>query len=62
MKSEKEINMIRGKMTEGVASVDEILEFLRFVDAMEKMLNDGNDYDVFGTQGWKYHMGWERDD
>ena len=59
MKSEKEINMIRGKMVAECATFNEMMDFLDYVEALEKMLNDGNDYDVFGTQGWKYHLGWE---
>ncbi len=59
MRSEKEINMIRGKISLNGTSGAEIEDFFKYVDKLEELVKEASDYDVYGTQGWKYAIGWE---
>lgn len=59
MKSEKEINMIRGMLTVGEASQNQIDDFLEYVNKLEELVQEASDYDTFGTQGYKYAIGWD---
>jgi len=59
VRSEKEINMIRGVMEVGEASQNEIDDFLEYVDKLEELVKEASDYDTFGTQGYKYAIGWD---
>jgi len=59
IKSEREINMIRGKMAVGHASVDEIRDFLYYVTHLEQFVEEASDEDFYGTEGWKHRIGWD---
>jgi len=54
MKTEKELNIIRGKMSVGKANETEILEFMEYVDKLEELVEQASNEDFYGTQGWKY--------
>ena len=59
MRTEKDINMIRGQMVVGEATQNDIDDFLEYVNKLEEIVEVASDYDTFGTQGWKYAIGWE---
>lgn len=56
---EKELDMIRGKMLAGVATQEELNEFLIYVTALEGFLDDCDLDDMFGTEGWRRQVGLE---
>lgn len=59
MLSEREINMIRGKLSVNEVNVSEINEFLKYVDKLEDLLEDGDMEDFYGTEGWRHSLGWD---
>ena len=59
LKSEKELNMIRGKMLVAAATAEELAEFLKYVSAIEELVEEASAEDLYGTNGWRYRMGWD---
>lgn len=57
--SEKELNIIRGKMLVNSATKEELHDFLRYVAELEYLLNQDDYEDIHGTEGWKHRMGIE---
>ncbi len=57
--TEKEINIIRGKAMVGPIEGKEVLQLFDIFDQLEQMLDEADQDDYFGTQGWRYHFGWE---
>lgn len=58
MLTEKELNTIRGKAMVGHASVNEILSVFGHLDELEQWLDEKEEDDFFGTQGWRYAAGY----
>ena len=58
IKSEKEINIIRGKMMCGHATVEELHDFLYYVSKLESMVEEASNEDFYGTEGWEHRIGW----
>lgn len=59
LKSEREIDTIRGKMLCGAADNDEIKDFLSYVIKLEELVENASCEDFYGTEGWKHSIGWE---
>ena len=59
VKSEREINMIRGKMLVNAATRDELHDFLTYVTALEVMVEEASRDDFYGTEGWSHRLGWD---
>ena len=59
LKSEREIDMIRGKMLVAAATADELAEFLKYVSAIENLVEEASNEDFYGTGGWQRRLGWE---
>lgn len=58
--SEKEYNISVGKILAGkVLEGDEALNFVNLISKFESLLDDANDFDVFGTEGWHKQVNWE---
>lgn len=57
MKTESEINIIRGKIIVSKASPEEVDDFMKYVGAMEEALKETDHADFFGTEGWKRYIG-----
>ncbi len=57
--SRREIDMIRGKMIAGVASVEELHTFLEFVNELEAMVEEASMEDFYGSEGWEHRLGWD---
>ncbi len=55
--SEREINMIRGKLSVNHATQEEIDNFLEYVEKLESLLDNSDFDDTFGTEGWRHHIG-----
>jgi ATP-dependent protease HslVU (ClpYQ) peptidase subunit len=56
--TQKELNIIRGKVLVGHASVGEILSVFYLMDKMENLLDEGDLEDFYGTEGWRHRFGW----
>ena len=55
--TEKELNTIRGKAMVGHATPEEILSVFAHLDAMEMKLDETEEDDFFGTEGWRHFFG-----
>lgn len=55
--SDKVINTIRGKNLVGKASKDDIDLLFEQIDAFEQFLDDWDQDDNFGTEGWRHAIG-----
>lgn len=52
--SDKDLNTIRGKCLVGAQSKEEIFAVLGHIDALEMKLDELDDDDYFGTEGWRH--------
>ena len=57
--SEKEINIIRGKMLVAAASKEELHIFLTYVSAIEALVEEASIEDFYGTEGYEHRLGWD---
>lgn len=57
--SEKELDMIRGKMLVAAATQEELHDFLRYVSVIEGLVEDASIEDFYGTEGWRHRIGWD---
>jgi hypothetical protein len=55
--TEKELNTIRGKAMVGHATPDEILSVFGHLDEIESKLDETEEDDFFGTEGWRHFFG-----
>jgi len=53
----RELDTTRGKMLVAAATVEEVHEFLRYVSMLERLLDERDRDDYFGTEGWLHHLG-----
>lgn len=53
----RELDTIRGKMLVGKASVEELHDFLNYVNALEMLVEDASMEDFYGTEGWQKKLG-----
>jgi hypothetical protein len=52
--SDKELNFIRGKAIVGHASCEEIMQVFGHLDMLESKLDETDNEDYFGTEGWRH--------
>jgi len=57
LRSERELDMIRGKMLVNAASQEELHDFLRYVTVLEGLVEDASMADFYGTEGWRHKIG-----
>jgi hypothetical protein len=55
--TDKELNIIRGKVMVGGATIAEILSVFGHLDAMEDKLDELDEQDFMGTEGWRHYLG-----
>ena len=55
--TEKEIYTIRGKAIVGHATPQELMSVFAHYDIIEQKLNDSDEDDTFGTEGWRHFFG-----
>ena len=51
------LNTVRGKALVGHATPEEILAVFGHLDALENLLDEADEDDVFGTEGWRHRLG-----
>jgi hypothetical protein len=54
---ESELNQIRGKSMVGAATPKEIISVFQHYDLIEAGLNELDEEDFFGTEGWRHFFG-----
>lgn len=52
--TETQLNIIRGKTMTGTATGDEHMDIFRHLDALVEKLNEFEQDDFFGTEGWRH--------
>jgi len=57
LKSERELDVIRGKMLVNQATLQELHDFLHYVAALEGLLVDCDNEDFFGSEGYRHSLG-----
>ncbi len=55
----RQLNVIRGKALVGHATTDEILSVFGHIDFLESKLDEADEEDALGTEGWRHHFGME---
>ena len=55
--TEKELNIIRGKVLVGHATIEEILSVFNHYDMLEAKLDEMDCDDALGTEGWRHSLG-----
>lgn len=55
--TDKTINIIRGKNLVGKADREDIAKLIEHIDALEMFLDDNEQDDKFGTEGWRHAIG-----
>jgi hypothetical protein len=55
--TEKTINIVRGKNLVGKAEKADIAKLIEHIDALEMLLDEGDEDDMFGTEGWRHRLG-----
>ena len=55
--SEKTLNIIRGKNLVGKATQADIDKLFEHIDALEMFLDENEQDDQFGTEGWRHAIG-----
>lgn len=56
--NEKEFNKILMKVS-NLSGEDDFKHFVAMVGKMMDLLDDADDYDVFGTEGWRRQINWK---
>lgn len=55
--TEKTINTIRGKNLVGKAEKADVDKLIEHIDALEMFLDENEQDDQFGTEGWRHAIG-----
>lgn len=55
--TERQLNIIRGKASVGMATTKEILSVFEHLDKLEMALDEKDSEDFFGTDGWRILFG-----
>jgi len=57
--TDRVINTIRGKNLIGGATKEDVNLLFQHIDELEMLLDEADGDDVFGTEGWRHHVGIE---
>jgi hypothetical protein len=55
--TEKTVNTIRGKNLVGKAAPEDVSKLIEHIDALEMFLDENEQDDQFGTEGWRHAIG-----
>lgn len=55
--SDSKLNELRGKAMVGHITKDEVMAVLNHLTVLEAKLDEQDDEDVFGTEGWRHAFG-----
>lgn len=51
------VNTIRGKNFVGRATKEDVDKLIEHIDAIEVLLEECDEDDIFGTEGWRHRLG-----
>jgi hypothetical protein len=57
--SPAELGEIRGRASVNAASAEDIAALLQHIQELEDLLDEGDQDDAFGTEGWRHRAGAE---
>jgi hypothetical protein len=52
-----ELNVIRGRTSVAMATQEDVAALLSHIKALEALLDEGDEDDAFGTEGWRHRLG-----
>ena len=55
--TERRLNTIRGKNLVGAATQGDVNMLFAYIDLLEDKLDESDDNDTFGTEGWRRYFG-----
>lgn len=55
--SDRQMHMYRGKALVGALTREEQLQVVEHLNLIEMKLDEKDDEDFFGTEGWRHHFG-----
>jgi hypothetical protein len=55
--TDKTLNIIRGKNLVGKATPEDVTKLFAHIDALEMFLDENEQDDQFGTEGWRHAIG-----
>lgn len=56
---DKTLNIIRGKNLVGKATKADVFKVFEYIELLERHLDEGDERDAFGTEGWRHYFGIE---
>ncbi|MCG7507092.1 hypothetical protein [Mesorhizobium retamae] len=57
LQHEKFLNTVRGKAMVGHATPEELMKVFGHIDALENLLDEADEDDAFGSEGWRHAAG-----
>jgi len=57
--TDKELQFLRGKSINGELTSKEIDSLFFHINELEAALDDADDFDALGTEGWRHYIGIE---
>ena len=57
----RELDVIRGKILVGHATIEELQDLLMYVSALEGLVEDASVEDFYGSEGWQHRLGIDED-
>ncbi len=58
VKSQEEINMIKGKFQMGISSREDMKNVLDYIRVLEGLVEEVSRTGFFGADGWEHRLGW----
>jgi hypothetical protein len=56
--TEQELNIMRGRALVEATSSRDVQKIFVVLDHMEAMLDEADECDALGTEGWRHRIGW----
>lgn len=57
--NDRSMNELRGKALVGALTKEEVMEIIEYVNRLEILLDEDDNEDIHGTEGWRHHLGME---
>lgn len=57
--TERELGIIEGKIEVGHITKEDANKLLYYIEELHGLLNEGDQDDAFGTEGWRHRIGFE---
>lgn len=57
--TDAKMNELRGKALVGACTKEEVMQITEYVNRLEILLDEGDQEDMYGTEGWRHLLGME---